>query len=139
MLAFSPQSGELVLGSGGASGGSSTGSGGSQAGYTQNQGGTVSSPGTAPTTITFLGISPAIDMLRWIALLGVLISGGIAVYAFLRPSPKFPQLRPSSGGRRRDQPRAGVTRYRTTLSGGTTVLISPVVASVVPAHRSSTV
>ena len=41
-------------------------------------------PRTAPATITVLGVSPTISLLRWIAVLGLLLSGPLAVYAFLR-------------------------------------------------------
>ena len=84
MLTLSPQSGQLVVGGSGASGGSSTGSGGAQAVYTQSQPGTVSSPGSAPATITVIGLSLQIGTLRWIALLGLLICGGVALSAYVR-------------------------------------------------------
>ena len=83
-LALSPQGGQLTVSSAGGSGSGSTESGASEANYTPSQSGSVSSPVTAPTTITVFGISPAIDTLRWIALLGLLLSGAVALYAFLR-------------------------------------------------------
>ncbi len=65
-------------------GGSTAGSGGSQPNYTQTQSGSVSSPGVTAATITVLGASAQIGILRWIALIGLLLSGGIALSAFLR-------------------------------------------------------
>jgi signal peptidase I len=78
-LTLSPQSGQLVVG-----GSNTSDSGTSKATYTQTQGGTVSSPGFKATSITVLGASAQIRVLRWIALVGLLLSGGIALYAFLR-------------------------------------------------------
>ncbi len=78
-LTLSPQSGQLVVG-----GGNTPGSGSSQANYTQTQTGSVSSPGFKATSITVLGASAQIGTLRWIALIGLLFSGGICLYAFLR-------------------------------------------------------
>jgi hypothetical protein len=83
-LVLSPQGGQLTVSSAGGAGGGSPGSGASPANYTPSQSGSVSSPGTAPTTITVLGASPQISVLRLIALLGLLISSAIALYAFLR-------------------------------------------------------
>jgi len=70
--------------SGSSSAGHPSGSGGSSGSLTPSQSGAVGTPSTAPNTITVLGVSPEIAMLRWIALLGLLISGGVALYAFLR-------------------------------------------------------
>ncbi len=93
-LTLSPQSGQLVVGGGSGSSGSSASSGsaagagtsasGSGAAFTRIQTGTVASPGTAPATITAFGLSPEIDTLRWIALIGLLLSGAIAACAYLR-------------------------------------------------------
>jgi len=69
--------------SGSSSGASGPGSGGSGS-LTPSQSGAVGTPSTAPNTITVLGVSPEIAVLRWIAVLGLLISGGVAVYAYLR-------------------------------------------------------
>ena len=44
----------------------------------------MGAPGSAPTSLTVLGISPTISLLRWLALIGLLLSVPIAVYAFLR-------------------------------------------------------
>jgi hypothetical protein len=60
------------------------GAGQSNSGLTQSQSGTVSSPATAPNTFTLLGVSPQIVTLRWIALIGLLLSAGVALYAYLR-------------------------------------------------------
>jgi signal peptidase I len=58
---------------------------GSKAGYSQTKGGIVMGvPVSAPATFTVLGISPAVSLLRWIALIGLLLSIPTAVYAFLR-------------------------------------------------------
>ncbi|MBV8219813.1 MAG: signal peptidase I [Solirubrobacterales bacterium] len=78
-LSLSPQSGQLVVG-----GGNTSGTGGSQTNYTQTQTGSVSSPGVTAATITILGASAQIYTLRWLALIGLLLSGGVALYAFLR-------------------------------------------------------
>jgi signal peptidase I len=54
-------------------------------GYIQSASGAVpSAPGSAPTNITVLGVSPTISLLRWLALIGLLLSAPLAVYAFLR-------------------------------------------------------
>jgi hypothetical protein len=39
---------------------------------------------TAPATITILGISPQIVLLRWIAMLGLLLSAAASLYFYLR-------------------------------------------------------
>jgi hypothetical protein len=44
----------------------------------------VGTPTTAPATVTVLGVSPQISLLRWIAVLGLLLSGAAAVYFYLR-------------------------------------------------------
>ncbi len=41
-------------------------------------------PGRTATTLTVLGISPTITLLRWLALIGLLLTAPLAVYAFLR-------------------------------------------------------
>ena len=54
-------------------------------GYTQSASGSVPGvPGSAATTLTVLGVSPTITLLRWLALLGLLLTVPTAVYAFLR-------------------------------------------------------
>ncbi len=70
--------------SGSSSGDGASGSGGSSGSLTPSQNGAVGTPATAPATITVLGVSPTISLLRWIAVLGLLLSGPLAAYAFLR-------------------------------------------------------
>ena len=41
-------------------------------------------PATRPATVTILGVSPQISLLRWISVLGLLLSGAAAVYCYLR-------------------------------------------------------
>jgi hypothetical protein len=54
-------------------------------GYSQTQTGTVpTAPGSKPTTLTVLGISPTVSLLRWLASIGLLLSVALALYAFLR-------------------------------------------------------
>ncbi|MGO9889057.1 MAG: signal peptidase I [Solirubrobacteraceae bacterium] len=54
-------------------------------GYSQSASGAVPGlTGSAPTNLTVLGISPTINLLRWLALIGLLLSVPVAVYAFLR-------------------------------------------------------
>jgi hypothetical protein len=81
-LSFTFGSGQLqVAGGPGAGTGSTNGSG---ANYTQTQNGSVSSPGTAPTSFTVFGISPQIATLRWIAIIGLLLSSAVTLYFYLR-------------------------------------------------------
>jgi signal peptidase I len=65
-------------------GASPTGSSQPQAGFSQSQNGTVTAPAVAPATVTVLGISPQIVTLRWIALIGLLLSSLVASFAYLR-------------------------------------------------------
>jgi signal peptidase I len=54
-------------------------------GYTQSASGSVPGvPGSVATNVTVLGVSPTITLLRWLALIGVLLTAPLAVYAFLR-------------------------------------------------------
>jgi signal peptidase I len=81
-LTFQFAGGELQV-----SGGQGTGSGSfgtPQASYTQAQNGTVSTPSTAPNTLTVVGHSVRIDVLRLIALIGLLFSLGATVFFYLR-------------------------------------------------------
>jgi len=56
-----------------------------KAGYSQSASGSVPAPpGSAPTSVTVFGISPTVTLLRWLALIGLLLSAPVAVYAFLR-------------------------------------------------------
>ncbi len=51
--------------------------------YTANQNGAASSPATVPNTLTVLGVSPQVQTVRWIALVGLLLSIGAAVFFHL--------------------------------------------------------
>ena len=85
-LSFSFQSGQLVVGSGAPSAGTS-GAGSASAStsaFTQIQSGTVSSPALAPSTLTVLGVSPQIETLRWIGIAGLLLSVAITIFFYLR-------------------------------------------------------
>ena len=63
---------------------SSTGQASAQsANYAPSQTGFVAAPGTAPATLTVLGISAQIVLLRWISLLGLLISGAATAFFYL--------------------------------------------------------
>jgi signal peptidase I len=54
-------------------------------GYSQAKSGAViGTPGSASTTLTVLGASPTISVLRWLALIGLLLSVPLTVYGFLR-------------------------------------------------------
>jgi signal peptidase I len=89
-LSFGLTATQLV--SDGASSGSSSAAGADPAatgptktGYTQSASGSVPGvPGSAATTLSVLGVSPTITLLRWLALLGLLLTVPLAVYAFLR-------------------------------------------------------
>ncbi len=85
-LGFQLQSDQLqpIGGSASTATTSSTAAASGQANYTPSQSGSVSSPGATAATITVLGASARIGILRWIALIALLLSGGIALYAFLR-------------------------------------------------------
>jgi len=53
--------------------------------YAQSMSGSVPGvAGSTPTTLTVFGISPTVSLLRWLALIGLLLSVPLAVYAFLR-------------------------------------------------------
>ena len=89
VLTFEPEGGQLVVtggsgSSGAASGSATTSSASSQVDYTPSQTGSVSSPATASATVTVLGVSPTVSLLRWLALLGLLVSVPLALYSFLR-------------------------------------------------------
>ncbi len=49
-----------------------------------SRGGTVGTPATAPATITVLGVSPEVALLRWIGVVGLLLSLAATVYFYLR-------------------------------------------------------
>lgn len=77
-LSFTFGSGQLQV-----AGGPGVGTG-SSSNFTQTQRGSVSSPGTAPTTFTVFGVSPQIVTLRWIAIIGLLLSIAVTLYFYLR-------------------------------------------------------
>jgi signal peptidase I len=56
----------------------------SAADFAQTKSGSVSSPGTAPATLTVFGVSPQIATLRWIAIIGLLLSVVVTLYLYLR-------------------------------------------------------
>lgn len=51
---------------------------------TADRTGAFGTPGTAPTTITLLGVSPDVSFLRWISILGLLASAVAAALLYLR-------------------------------------------------------
>jgi signal peptidase I len=54
-------------------------------GYTQTDTGAVTAaPNSEPTTLAVLGVSPAISLLRWLAIIGFVISSASALYFYLR-------------------------------------------------------
>jgi signal peptidase I len=85
-LGFQLQSGQLLPASGSAATGSSPGAapGGGGPNYAPSQAGSVATPATAPARITVLGVSPQVSLLRWIAIVGLLVSIAAAVYCYLR-------------------------------------------------------
>jgi signal peptidase I len=85
-LNFQFSSGQLQVSAGTRSGSSNTApsAGSSQTNYAPSQSASVSTRGTAPATITVLGISPTITLLRWIAVIGLLLSIAATVYFYLR-------------------------------------------------------
>jgi signal peptidase I len=79
-------SGQLQLavaqpGAGASSGGSSSAS---QSTYAQTQAGAVSSLSTMPNSLTALGVSAHIELLRWIAVVGLVLSVAAAICFYLR-------------------------------------------------------
>ena len=84
-LSFSFASGQLqVAGGPSAAGASTPGASASAANFTQTQSGSVSAPATAATTLPVFGVAPQIATLRWIAIIGLLISIAITLYFYLR-------------------------------------------------------
>jgi signal peptidase I len=68
-----------------AAGAGPAGAGAPKVGWSQTKSGAVAAaPGSAATTLTVLGVSPTVSLLRWLALIGLLASVPLAVYAFLR-------------------------------------------------------
>ena len=66
------------------SSGPASGSASSQATFGPTQGGAVSIPAITPNTLAVLGVSPQIELLRWIAVIGLLLSIAAGVYFYLR-------------------------------------------------------
>jgi signal peptidase I len=62
----------------------STGGGASSAGLTATRAGGVGTAGMAPATITVLGVSPKVSVLRWISVLGLLLSALAGAFLYLR-------------------------------------------------------
>ncbi|MBV9606456.1 MAG: signal peptidase I [Solirubrobacterales bacterium] len=56
----------------------------SPAALTAARPGAVGTPGSAPTALTVLGVSAKVSLLRWISIIGLLISGLAAVLFYLR-------------------------------------------------------
>jgi signal peptidase I len=80
-------SGQLVVSASTSSsgpGGTASSAGSSQTNYAPSQSASVSTPATAPATITVLGVSPTIALLRWIAVIGLLLSIAATAYFYLR-------------------------------------------------------
>jgi hypothetical protein len=64
---------------------SSTGPSSPQApNYAPTRPGSLGTPGTAPNTVAILGVSPQISFIRWMSLLGLLLSIGATVFFCLR-------------------------------------------------------
>ncbi len=62
-----------------------TTAGAPKVGYGQSTSGAVmDAPGTAPAKITVLGVSPQVVLLRWISILGLLLSAGATLFFYLR-------------------------------------------------------
>jgi signal peptidase I len=57
---------------------------GSSTGLSTSRSGAVGTRATAPATITFLGVSPSVSLLRWIAIIGLLLSIAATLYFYLR-------------------------------------------------------
>jgi signal peptidase I len=85
-LGFEIQSGQLQPASGTAPAGSTPGAAPTSgpANYTPSQAGGVATRATAPATITVLGVSPMASLLRWISVVGLLLSLVATVFFYLR-------------------------------------------------------
>jgi hypothetical protein len=86
-LSFSFASGQLQVATGTSPAGGTPSAGASAAAaadFTQTQSGSVTAPVTAPTTLSVFGVSPQIATLRWIAIIGLLISIAVTLYLYLR-------------------------------------------------------
>jgi signal peptidase I len=62
----------------------SAASGSSAQGLAATRAGTVGTPGTAPSTLTVLGVSPEVSFLRWISIVGLVLSAVAAAVFHLR-------------------------------------------------------
>jgi hypothetical protein len=84
-LTFQVAEGEMQpTGSTAPSTGGATASSNAGTSFTPSQAGGVATPATAPATLTVLGVSPTISLLRWIAILGLLLSAAAALFFYLR-------------------------------------------------------
>jgi signal peptidase I len=85
-LGFQLQSGQLQPASGSAPSGAASGTAptSGSANYTPRQAGGVATPASAPASITVLGVSPTIALLRWISIVGLLLSVLATVFLYLR-------------------------------------------------------
>lgn len=85
-LGFQLQSGELQPAGGSAPTGSAAGTASTSgaANYTPRQAGAVATPASAPATITVLGISPTISLLRWISGAGLMLAVLATILSYLR-------------------------------------------------------
>jgi len=85
-LGFQLQSGQLLPASAPTPTGSTPGAAptSSAPNYAPSQSGSVATPATAPARITVLGVSPQVSLLRWIAILGLLVSIAATIYFYLR-------------------------------------------------------
>ena len=78
-----PQGGQTSSTASAATGGSAAASGSSTS-LVPSRKGLVGTSATAPATVTVFGVSPQISLLRWISLLGLLISVAATVFFYLR-------------------------------------------------------
>ena len=88
LLTFEIQSGELAFSGASASAASAPGpnaeASAAQPSYTASQSGAVGRAGTATNTLSVLGASIGIPTLRWLALLGLILSGLAAALSYVR-------------------------------------------------------
>jgi len=75
--------GQQLIPQGAAAAPSSAG-GASSSGLTATRAGGVGTQGMAPATVTVLGVSPRVSMLRWISVLGLLLSALAGAFLYLR-------------------------------------------------------
>jgi hypothetical protein len=84
-LSFQFVSGQLqVSGAAHAAGGPSAAASATSAIFTPRQSGAVSSPSRASNALTVFGASARIELLRWIAVIGLVLSMAAALYCYLR-------------------------------------------------------